>query len=515
MIIATMALAFAACQKVENGATVDTALVKIDPVITRATSTNFEDGDRIGLAIIKDGSEFASNACLSYSEESQSFTGDQKWYADGGESCSLKAFYPYQDAGFPTSFTVASDQSTGAGAYDFMVAAKDQVYPQNNPVSMVFKHYLSQIVINVDNVAGAEIESVVLKNFIPTANITIAEGAIEVAAADVEKVDIKAEALTANTKYRAVVVPQTIVFALEIAIKEGAVLVSNVPESILKSGYTYNVNVVVTADNVKASISGEIANWEDGGDLDGGAIEKKVLVENLEEGYITYHDQKYNVVKMKDGKWWMAQNMRYVPKGKSVSSTPSDGSGLWYPATNATKTPMTDDASVEALGLLYDAATAFGVEAITVDNAETLEGCQGICPEGWHIPTNAELTGLVGHNSNSAMANTEAPYYDAAVKGAYIPTLNEDGFNWTFVGAVNRASSSATGAYLVTNYGEIYGAMSYVLGSTCYQVSKNTDDSIKNVQYYSFMSTFNASNNKVTVAFGNFLSGLSVRCVRD
>jgi hypothetical protein len=54
-----------------------------------------------------------------------------------------------------------------------------------------------------------------------------------------------------------------------------------------------------------------------------------------------------------------------------------------------------------------------------------------------------------------------------------------------------------------------------VIGSTLHQYSTNEDGSLKNVQYYSMMSTYNASNEKVAVANGNFLSGVSIRCIKD
>ncbi|MDE6865101.1 MAG: fibrobacter succinogenes major paralogous domain-containing protein, partial [Alistipes sp.] len=150
------------------------------------------------------------------------------------------------------------------------------------------------------------------------------------------------------------------------------------------------------------------------------------------------------------------------------------------------------------------------------ENAASFEGCQGICPDGWHIPTNAELTGLVGHNSNGTLTDPTAPYYDATIQGAPIPTLNAAGFNWCFAGARNQANATAKGSYLVTNYGDTYGAMSYVWGSTLHQVqTDNTSGALKNIQFYSFMSTLNASNNKVTVAYGNFKSGYSVRCIKN
>ena len=70
--------------------------------------------------------------------------------------------------------------------------------------------------------------------------------------------------------------------------------------------------------------------------------------------------------------------------------------------------------------------------------------------------------------------------------------------------------------YTVTNYNGIYGVMSYLIGSSMHnQPSTNSDGTLKNVQYYYMMPTYNANNEKVTVAYGNFLAGASLRCVKD
>lgn len=227
---------------------------------------------------------------------------------------------------------------------------------------------------------------------------------------------------------------------------------------------------------------------------------------------LVYGGVTYNLVTLADGNTWMAENLRYIPEGKTVSSDYAEDAGIWYPA-GADK--VADATLVESKGLLYDCATAFGVDEITEENAYSFEGTQGICPKGWHIPTNAELTGLVGHNSTGELTNPNAPYYDADIKGASIDALNADGFNWTFVGIRNKTTLTGAGSYICTTYEDAVGALSYVLGSTCYQVKKNNDNVITNYQYYSLMSTYNKTNKKVTVAYGNVLAGMSVRCVKN
>lgn len=241
---------------------------------------------------------------------------------------------------------------------------------------------------------------------------------------------------------------------------------------------------------------------------------------------LVYGGVTYNLVTLADGNTWMAENLRYVPEGMTVSSDPADGSGLWYPA-GADK--VADPSLAETKGLLYNADVAFGT-AVTAENAVSMEGVRGICPEGWHIPTLGDCMGLVGkcakinfaiagydYAVGSAPTDPNAICYDATIDGAPVDKLNEIGWNWTNAGVVNvtNVANISKGAYLVTVYEDIVGAMSYVLGSTCYQVQTNDDGSVKNIQYTSLMSTINKSNNKVTVAFGNFKSGYSVRCVKN
>ena len=125
------------------------------------------------------------------------------------------------------------------------------------------------------------------------------------------------------------------------------------------------------------------------------------------------------------------------------------------------------------------------------------------------------MTGLVGHCSNSAMINPDGAYYDSTVKGASIAALDEAGWAWQFASMRNKANVTGAGSYTVTNYNGTYGIMSYLIGSTMYQTTTNTDGSLKNVQYYYMMPTYNASNEKVTVAYGNFLAGASLRCVKN
>ena len=53
----------------------------------------------------------------------------------------------------------------------------------------------------------------------------------------------------------------------------------------------------------------------------------------------------------------MAENLRYIPEDKRVSSSPSEENGIWYPCTTSF-TASSDTEYIQRQGLLYDLATA-------------------------------------------------------------------------------------------------------------------------------------------------------------
>ncbi len=519
LTIALAALAIAACQKPEGPVQNLPSKVQIEPLITRATEVNFENGDKIGLTMAKvNGTEnYAENTPLTF--DGTVFTGELLWYTDAYSKSDIYAYYPYNEAGTPTSFSVATDQTSGIGSSDLMAAAKSDVLPTLNAVAMVFKHQMTKIVIKIDNQSGEDISSVVLKNSIPTATVDIAN-LTAVPDAAVAAADIKTWPKTAGSEYNAIIVPQTVALNLTVSL-QSTIMNQPLASMELKAGGQYTIDVRILADGMKVTASGEIQNWTDEGNIEfggEGGQEEKPIEFTEHDGYFVYDGIEYETVTLADGNTWMAENLRFVPRGKTVSSDPAEDAGIWYPAANAGK--VADPALAETLGLLYDAATALGVDAITAENAATLEGAQGICPTGWHIPTVAEMAGLVGHCNNAAHVNTEAPYYDSTIKGASIAAMKEAGWEWSFAGVRNKTNTTANGTWLVTNKTEAdgsitYGGTTYLLGSTWHQTTNNTDGSIKNIQYYYMMSLYNASNEKLTVAYGNFLSGTSVRCIKN
>ena len=514
--IALAVLAVAGCRNRENDEPVPAGLIRVEPLITKATEVNFEDGDKIGLTVVTTDGDYADNKCLTYAGEE--FSGDLLWYANVYSESSLYAYYPYADAGTPTSYNLPADQTSGIGAADFMAAAKEGVLPTANAVTMVFKHMMTKLVINVDNESGAEIESIGIDGTpratgLDLVNMTFTE--FDGALPDEVPDPITAYEAVAGKTWQAIVIPHSDAMSIVVTLSNRKVITQSLAAMTLKSGGQYTINARILPDEAIVSASGEIQNWTDEGEIgfEGGSTSEELPVTFTEyDGYFEYDGVEYKTVKLADGNTWMAENLRFIPRGRTVSSDPVEDAGIWYPAANADK--VADPALVETLGLLYDAATAFGVESITAENAGTFEGCQGICPTGWHIPTLAEMTGLVGQCVDG-LTDPDGAYYDATISGASLAALKEAGWEWQFASARNKTSTTAKASYLVTSYNDIYGVMSYGIGSSINKVDLNTDGSLKNVQYHYFMPLYNATNEKLSVAYGGFLYGASLRCVKN
>ena len=525
VIFAGMALlTLAACNKTPNvePQPVDFSqyAVRVEPVITRATETNFEKGDQIGLSIVRATGDYATNKQLTY--DGTAFSGDLNWYDEGAEESTLKAYYPYNDTeALPTRFTVQSDQSKGTSASDFVSAVKENVLPSANAVSMVFKHRLSRLVVTVKNNSGAEIETVQFKEIIPIALIA------EDLTAKVDE-NAKWQTITAfadGDKYYAIVPGQTVAPIVTVT-AGGKELSQQLVEVTLEPGKQYSVSIVVNKEEIKVVLAGEIENWTDGGEItgDGPSFEEK-----LEDGYFTYDGVKYNVVKMKDGKWWMAQNLAYLPEGYTpATDLTAVTAGVFAPIqVNAEHTSAeftTDAAVVAANGYLYQSEVALGLKVGDLTSeaeAKGLEGAQGICPKGWHVPTLDDITGLVG-KSVGANTNTEAPYYDGA--NGSIVKLNEDGFNMDAFGAISIQDNTKTaGSFMgwASAYPDKISSGMFCGSSfagVTYNTSGDTASGVKNLQFTGFMPMTNKATEAEYTCNGTKVSyriAAPVRCVRN
>ena len=507
--MALAAAMVAACSKEESGPS-GLMQLTIDPTITRATEVDFETGDAIGVTVTTAAESYVTNRKFVYGSDSR-FTGEESllWYEDVNAPATLFAYYPYSDPA-PAEFTVKADQGgDGYDASDLMTALKTGVYPTKNAVGMTFRHKMSRLVFTIDNETDFPVTQLVVTGTIGTAVIDATTNTVTVKA-DAATQDITAREVTANSKYYALIVPQSAKFSVTVTTAEGT-RSQSYSETELEGGKSYPVTVRVKPTNMEIAMEGPIEGWEDAEEIptEGQGTSEAATVE--------WGGVKYKIVTLKDGRTWMAENLRYIPDGMTPSSDPADGSGLWYPCglpTDPEAGLVANPDLVETTGLLYSYSILLGLgkDGITADNYDKQEGVQGICPDGWHIPTEAEWT---------VFTETSSPYYDAQEKGASIVKLNEDGFNISGTGYVFRNGVSAEGKY----NGSASVANPEVFGMGCYPSSTaqgitynetgNPSSGIKNIMYRIGMITYNTSYNRLTVAQQSAYGAYPVRCIKD
>ena len=385
-----------------------------------------------------------------------------------------------------------------------------------------FKHKLTHVVANLVNnsngiITGFSLADVRLKAVLdagwePSEDESAPKGTVKA-----RKVN--------DSKYDLILPPQKATMTAVVTLQDGKELSQVQDEITLESGKEYTLTVIVEPEAIHVVLSGDVQDWEEGGEI----VPSSILVEKLDEGYILYHEDKYTVAKMKDGKWWMTQNMRYVPEGIEVSNDLTQvTAGVFYPvvvnADNSGAEFSRDITVIKAHGYLYQAEVALGLQVgdlTSVDAAQALEGAKGLCPKGWHVPTKADIAALVGKGVDIT-TDPSAPYYDGA--NGSIVMLNEDGFNMDAFGAISIADNTKTAGtfmgYLKTFPDKISSGM--FCGSTYAGVTYNTKDDpesgVKNLQFYGFMPMTNRATEAEYTCNGTKVSyriAAPLRCVRD
>ena len=252
------------------------------PSQTRATATDFENGDRIGLYVaqadapLEIGGNLVNNEALT--RNGSSWTAARTLYWDDG-TYNAYAYYPYIQGVNSISdqpFSVSTDQSTaktatalgGYEASDLLFATTKGIKASASPINLTFKHIMSKIKIRL--IKGEDFEGempatadVYIHNTVPTATVDLQAG---VATRYVKgtRQTIKAQQEGAYS-YSAIVVPQRIDNRqplVEVVMKGVSYLFES--KFVFKPGVEHLVNLVITdnPDKVKIEIGGEIENWQ-------------------------------------------------------------------------------------------------------------------------------------------------------------------------------------------------------------------------------------------------------------
>ena len=271
-------------------------------------------------------------------------------------------------------------------------------------------------------------------------------------------------------------------------------------------------------------------------------ISSDYAVVAVEKAYLEYAGVKYNTGVF-GGNTWMTENLRYLPEGYTLCSDPTvsgktPATSIYYPGVITGVTdkevgvvrPATD-ADTEAIakiGYYYNAYAYLGVDinGMTDDQLKAVNGIQGVCPDGWHIPTWEDCFALVGATAKSdlwgitaSQTNTNAALWDPAAPGkngatsayASIQKSEAVGFNFTQAGCVAGGIYSTnivkTDNTTVEAFAHNYG-LSYLACSTIVSAGKP----------FGIMTTFTTTYpaGRLSLAgIGKLEYAVSVRCVKN
>ena len=218
---------------------------------------------------------------------------------------------------------------------------------------------------------------------------------------------------------------------------------------------------------------------------------KPTIEETTSGTFIDSRDgNEYNWVQIGD-QIWMAENLKYLP---SVVG-PSTGSGTTpyyyvygYDGRNVTDAKAT--ANYNTYGVLYNWPAAMNGAASSTTNPS---GVQGVCPDGWHLPSDAEWTELTDYLGGTS---------DAGGK------LKETGT--THWNSPNTSATNETGFTALPGGNRYYDGSFDGIGSNGNWWSATeygTDDAWNRGMYYGNGDVYRDNINKEL--------GFSVRCVRD
>ena len=198
----------------------------------------------------------------------------------------------------------------------------------------------------------------------------------------------------------------------------------------------------------------------------------------------TYEDQTYSVVIIGE-QCWMAENLNVGSTTDSVN-TGSDHSDMSNDSIIEKYCYDNDTANCDTYGGLYDWDEMMGY----VETA----GTQGICPSGWHIPTDGEqyeLENYLKDDGETCVALRPSGTWDCATAGTKFKSGGTSGFGGLLAGFRYRTGSfgylASRGSFWSSSVSGS-NAWSRRLGSTESRVDRHAD---------------------------NQTSGFSVRCVKD
>ena len=208
-------------------------------------------------------------------------------------------------------------------------------------------------------------------------------------------------------------------------------------------------------------------------------------------GTVTDYDGNVYPTVTIDTQVWMAENLKTTHYADGTAIPLVNTTSTWDSLTSTSKAYCwyNDDIGNKATyGALYTWAAAMNGAASATANPS---GVQGVCPTGWHLPSDAEwtqLTDYLGGVSGGKLKETGTTHWTSPNTGA----TNETGFT-ALPGGVRDYDGNF---FSIGNYGFWWSATEFSIGNAwCRRM------------LYDYSSVIRGNDNKEV--------GFSVRCVRD
>ena len=211
-----------------------------------------------------------------------------------------------------------------------------------------------------------------------------------------------------------------------------------------------------------------------------------------------YDNNIYNTVQI-GNQCWMKENLRTtsysdgtpIEQGTDTSRT----TAYWY-------YPSGNSDNMSTLGLLYNWAAVMRGSASSSENPS---GVQGVCPTGWHVPSDAEWTELTDYvSSQSEYACNGTSIYIAK---SLASTTGWNSFSSNCTVGNTPSDNNATGLGIVPA-GYYSGNYNAATTAYCSSATEYNENYVYNRNIGFFSSTVNRGNLAKYTA-------LSVRCIRD
>lgn len=243
-------------------------------VVTRATETAFESGDKIGLYVVETPAPLQVSG--NYVNNLQATFNGSQWTGDSGlrwpstESvCDIYAYYPFMEVSKITAapFSVLEDQSDGFGACDFLWGKAASVAYTTDAIPVQFNHKLSKITLRLvksETYVGDLPSDAVfyVHSTVPDATVDLTTGSVTKDPYGTART-ITCHKVSDDT-YEAVIVPQRLASRtplFEMVANGVSYLVEGSFNFKPGINYTFSVTLNTSTESIRIEIGGEIEDW--------------------------------------------------------------------------------------------------------------------------------------------------------------------------------------------------------------------------------------------------------------